>query len=105
MPGAITGRVGVIKWYTYTAATVDGYHVVRAQDGNTSLVATVISQDRFKLTQRPLIFEAIHKQGAWRWPIVSHTVADNGRLVAKLGPEIPGDLCLDSSSPKLSGSI
>jgi hypothetical protein len=102
MPGAIRGRVGVIKWHTYTAATVEGYTLTRDDKGATTLTATVIHQDRFKVTQRPLIFEAIHKAGAWRWPIVSFTIGDSGRLVARLGPEIPGDLCPDSLNPKSS---
>lgn len=94
---SIAGTVGVIKWTYYTAAAINGYTVTLDKaSGYTSLVATVVHQDRFKLAQRPLVFEAPHKGGAWRWPIVSLTIADSGRLVAQLGPELPGDLCLDS---------
>jgi hypothetical protein len=105
MPG-ITGRAACIKWQYYTAAAINGYTITRAPTtGALGLVATVVERDRFKLSQRPLVFEAQHKQGAWRWPIVEFTIADSGRLTAKLGPELPGGLCLDSSNPKSSGLI
>lgn len=102
MPGGISGRIAVIKWHEYTAATIEGYSIARATDGVISVLATVVQQDRFKLTQRPLVFEAIHKKGAWRWPITYFTIADSGRLVARLGPEIPGNLCPDLLNPKSS---
>ena len=75
-----------------------------------SLVATVVMRDAFKLAQRPLIFEAPHKGGVWKWPIVTCAVSDSGRLTATLGAEIltsyngepPKDLCLDFPNPKSS---
>ena len=98
----LRGTVGAIKWHYYTAAAVNGYTVARTERG-LSLVATVVLKDAFKLSQRPLIFEAPHKTGAWKWPILTYTLAESGRLTATLGPEIvtpvdggpPKDLCLD----------
>jgi hypothetical protein len=100
MPGAITGKAAVIKWTYYTAAAINGYSITRGDNGITRLIATVVQQDRFKLSQRPLIFEAKHAKGAWTWPIVDYTIADSGRLVARLGPEIPGDKVLNVSIPE-----
>ena len=98
----IRGTVAAVKWHYYTAAAINGYTVTRHERG-LGLVATVVMKDAFKLSQRPLIFEAPHKAGAWKWPIVTFTLAENGRLTATLGPEIldkvelgpPKDLCLD----------
>ena len=89
----LRGIVGHIKWHHYTAAAINGYAVTPVKPGDGySLVGTVISKNAFNLTQRPLMFEASHKRGVWRWPIVQFTIADNGRLVATLGAELPGDL-------------
>jgi hypothetical protein len=104
----IRGIVGHVKWHYYTAAAINGYTVTRAKGGGLSLVATVVMRDAFKLAQRPLTFEAPHKNGVWKWPIVSHELHESGRLVATLGPELPTspewgppkDLCLDFSNPK-----
>jgi hypothetical protein len=103
----LRGTVAAVKWHYYTAAAVNGYTVTRT-DGKISLVATVVMRDPFKLSMRPLIFEAPHKAGAWKWPIVTYALAESGRLTATLGPEIldtvelgpPKDLCLDFSNPK-----
>ena len=100
---ALRGTVGAIRWFHYTAAAINGYTVTPTESERLSLVATVVMKDAFKLSQRPLVFEAPHKQGAWKWPIVTFTLAENGRLTATLGPEIldkvelgpPKDLCLD----------
>jgi len=100
MPGSINGKDAVIKWTYYTAAAISAYAITRSDNGATTLVATVVQQDRFKLSQRPLVFEAKHKQGAWSWPIVSYTLADSGRLVARLGPELPGDKVLNVAIPE-----
>jgi len=97
MAGSIVGHAATIKYQYFTAAAINGYAITRSDTGVFRLVATVVHRDRFNLTRRPLIFEAKHKTGAWCWPIVDMTIADNGRLVATLGPEIPGNhLCLDS---------
>jgi len=103
----LRGTVAAVKWHYYTAAAINGYTVERTER-SLSLVATVVMKDAFKLSQRPLVFEAPHKTGTWKWPIVSYTLAESGRFTATLGPEIldkvelgpPKDLCLDFSNPK-----
>jgi hypothetical protein len=104
----LRGIVGHVKWHYYTAAAINGYTVTRTEGGGLSLVATVVMHDAFKLAQRPLVFEAPHKAGVWKWPIVAHTLTEAGRLTATLGPEIlttyngepPKDLWIDSQTPK-----
>lgn len=105
----LRGIVGHVKWHYYTAAAINGYTVTCDRDTKVwSLVATVVMRDAFKLAQRPLVFEAPHKTGVWKWPILAHTITDTGRLTATLGPEIlpsfngepPKDLWIDSQTPK-----
>ena len=104
----LRGIVGHVKWHYYTAAAINGYTVTRTEGGGLLLAATVVMRDAFKIAQRPLIFEAPHAKGVWRWPLITHTLTERGELTARLGPEIltaynegpPKDLCLDFSSPK-----
>ncbi len=86
--GSITGVVGQIKWSYYVAAAINGYTVTRTPEGVWRLTGAVIQSDAFKLTQRPLVFVAPHANGAWRWPILTCSIA-NGTVTASLGaPEI-----------------
>jgi hypothetical protein len=77
-----------VKWHHYTAAAINGYTVTRSPETGITLEATVVLKDAFKLSQRPLMFEAPHKTGVWRWPIVDFQIYEPGRLTARLGPEI-----------------
>lgn len=87
----IEGVVGIVKWSYYHAAAVNGYRVraperVRFRAAPTfTLRAVVVMVDRFKLSQRPLVFEAPFTGGLWRWPIEKFELAD-GVLTARLGP-------------------
>jgi hypothetical protein len=100
----LRGTVGAVKWHYYTAAAINGYEITRSEAGTHRLTATVVLNDAFKLSQRPLTFEAPHKHGVWKWPIVGFTIAESGQLTATLGPPVddrvpvigpPKDLCLD----------
>lgn len=84
MAGSITGVVGQVKWAYYMAAALNGYTVTRT--GSTWILrGTVVASDAFKLAQRPLMFVAPTKHGAWRWPIETVTIT-GGQLEATLGP-------------------
>lgn len=87
----VRGVVGVVKWSYYNAAGVEGYTLRRHKETNTwSLSARVVVSDSFKLRQRPLVFEAPHQGGLWRWPMTEWSIAE-GVLTARLGPleEVP----------------
>jgi hypothetical protein len=93
MTGAtIRGVVGQIKWKYHNAAAINSYAVTRSKDGQWSLRATVVMSDAYRLTQRPLVFVAPHRQhdrpGEWRWPILDFSIAA-GALTARLGPPEP----------------
>jgi hypothetical protein len=81
----IRGVIGVVKWAYYNAAAIEGYTVTRTKgSASWSLRATVILSDSFKLSQRPLMFEAPHQGGVWRWPIEEFSIV-NGTMTARLG--------------------
>lgn len=85
--GPISGVAGAVMWSYYKAAIIEGYTVVgRGPKGalRWSLSARVVHADAFKLSQRPLVFVAVHERGSWRWPIVEFTLVNN-RLTAELG--------------------
>lgn len=68
----IRGVVGQIKWSYYNAAAIHGYTVRRDKTSHQwSMTGTVVASDAFKLSQRPLMFVAPHKRGAWKWEIRS----------------------------------
>lgn len=82
--GSVRGVVGQIKWSYYVAAAINGYLVTR--DGpRWNLRGTVVMADKFKMSQKPLMFVALHHQGEWRWPIRDLEVHD-GTVTAVLGP-------------------
>jgi hypothetical protein len=83
----LRGVVGIVKWSYYRAAVIEGYRVVRREQPHHdkwALTATVVMADAFKLTQRPLLFEAPYQGGVWRWPIEAFDLV-NGKLTAQLG--------------------
>jgi hypothetical protein len=85
--GGIRGAGAVVKWNYHTAASLTAYTVSRDDVGVWQLYATVVEADPYLLTQRPLIFVAPHKRGAFRWPIETWDMADD-RLTAQLGPPL-----------------
>lgn len=81
----VRGLVGQVMWGYHLAGSVSQWTVSKS-DGAWSLSATVVSSDAFRLSQRPLVFVAPHKDGAWRWPIVSLQI-EGAALTAQLGPK------------------
>lgn len=77
----LKGVNGQIKWSYHVAAEVNGYTVTCSKpERKWALRATVTKVDELKLSQSPLIFVATHKEGEWRWPIV--TLEREGNTVA-----------------------
>lgn len=83
----IRGVMAGITWSYYKAADVENYTVTRAEGNQWFASGGIRNGDPFKLTQRPLVFVAPHKAGAWYWPILGIKVAE-GRMTATLGEPI-----------------
>lgn len=81
----VTGVQGSLRWGYHQAAALRAYTITRI-DGGFALSATVVSQDAFRVSQRPLVFEAPHEHGAWRFPVTTLQI-DGVSLVATLGPK------------------
>lgn len=88
MAFTVTGGAGALHWGYHPAASVRAWTVTRDADG-WALSATLSTSDTFRLSQRPLVFEASHVHGAWRWPIRELQIT-GATLTARLGPqEVP----------------
>ena len=85
--GSITGRTALVKWSYYTAATLEGFHVVRDDEAGWAMRGAVVSRDDYLLTQRPLVFVIPHAKGAWYWPVVRLEV-NQQEMSAVLGPPV-----------------
>lgn len=86
MIGTVRGVSAVVRHGYHAAAQVGDWTVSRLEGGSGwSLVATVRSSDGFRMTQRPLTFEARHATGAWRWPVHALRI-EGASLTATLGP-------------------
>jgi len=107
-----TGDAAKIQWSYYTAASVDGFTVDPVITGGARKVilswrlrGSVVMTDRFKLSQRPLLFVTKVNGRVVRWPIVDWDI-QGGRLIATLGPleaeNRQGDIvvCRDLFDPK-----
>lgn len=83
--GGLSGVSGRIRWHHYTAAAVQHYAVAPTSKARTTWTLTgfVVNGDPFKLAQRPLVFVATHKKGAWEFPIRS-LARDEFRITAVL---------------------
>ena len=81
----ITGVSSSLRWGYTSAATLGAWTVTKREDGKWSLSAAVLTSDAFRVAQRPLVFEAPHAKGAWRWPVLE-LQAVNGSITATLGP-------------------
>lgn len=93
-PAQLRGIVGQIRWGYYVAAAINGYALRSLGPGGQGFIleGTIVNRDAFKLSQRPLVFVAPFKHGEtqseWIWPVVDFTIADSGRLTARLGPPV-----------------
>jgi len=81
----ITGVEGQIRWAYHSAAVLRAWTVV-SSDATRTLTASIVSQDTFRVSQRPLVFVAPHAKGSWTWPIEELQIQD-GVLSARLGPQ------------------
>jgi hypothetical protein len=82
----VSGRVARVKWTYFTAAEVSAYTVTYEAAGAWQMGAKVEIADAYLLTQRPLMFVAPFRGGAWQWPVKTvELAADGRRLTARLG--------------------
>lgn len=77
----IGGQSGEVRWGYHCAATLGQWTVA-----DSTLTATVVNHDAFKVAQAPLMFVVDRPRGQqWRWPVVSLST-DGSTLTATLGP-------------------
>jgi hypothetical protein len=80
----VRGVEGALRWGYQPAGTLGAWTVTR--DGSAwTLSASIVKTDAFRVSQRPLAFEARHAHGVWRWPVQSLQIA-GASLNAVLGP-------------------
>lgn len=92
MPVAIRGDKARIDWGYFAAAAIQGFSITRTKDGGYTLTGTVVTLDAFKVRQKPLVFIAPHKDGEWRWPVVTLDIAEGHgprAIRATLGAQLP----------------
>ncbi len=80
----LSGVAARLLWGYHEAATLGGW-TVRREGAGWRLEARVGSVHTFRVTRRPLVLEARHARGAWRWPIEELQVGADA-LTARLGP-------------------
>jgi len=80
----IDGVTASLRWGYTSAATLGTWTLTKRDDGRWSLKAVVVLADTFRVSQRPLVFEAPHANGVWRWPVVELQMLD-GSLTATVG--------------------
>jgi len=81
----IRGEVGEVRWAYHLVGTLTEWTVTN-DAGARTLTGTMQTSDTFRLTQQPLVFQASHPHGVWRWPI--HSLQMTGTtLTASLGPQ------------------
>ena len=86
MSMTITGPQAQLRWGYYQAAQLGSWSVEAGPGGGT-LTATVVSQDAFRVSQRPLTFVVTRPKGVvWRWPIQTLQIAGT-TLTASIGPQ------------------
>ena len=82
----ISGVAASLGWGYLPAATLGAWRVRSSEAGaRWDVSAAILSQDTFRVAQRPLVFEAAHAQGVWKWPVLELQV-QAGTLTAILGP-------------------
>lgn len=81
------GAVGRLVWGYHEAASLSSWTFTPDHEGGGRLTATVIQQDTFRASQRPLMFTVPRPTGEpWRWSVQSLQIA-GGALTATLGPQ------------------
>jgi len=82
----IKGAVGELRWGYSPAASLSSWAIATDSAGVMRLTATVIQQDAFRASQRPLTFVVPRPTGAWTWTIHSLQIAGS-TLVASINPQ------------------
>ena len=92
----VAGVEGELRWSYHRAAVLGAWSIVRDPAGRV-LTAIVVSQDTYRVSQRPLVFVAPHGTHAWTWPIETLQLSD-GTLTARLGPQGVSHVDSDASA-------
>ena len=90
MPLTLTGAEAVIRWGYHVAATVTSWSLTPS-DGGLTLSASVASVDRYRLSQRPLVFVVSRGGVVLRWPIQELQIS-GASLSGTLGQKEPADV-------------
>lgn len=81
-----SGVVAALRWGYTSAASLRAWTVVATEGGGWALTASIDSVDAFRVSQSPLVFEAPHARGAFRWPVLDLQMQGSA-LTARLGPQ------------------
>ena len=75
------GQAGEVRWAYHSAATVGQWELF-----GSTLTATLVTADSYRLAQAPLTFVVPRPQGAWRWSLLDARV-DGQSLSATVSTE------------------
>jgi hypothetical protein len=79
------GGSGEVRWSYHRAASL-GSWTMTIKPGESTLTASVLTSDAFKVSQQPLTFVVPRPNGkTWRWPVTVLQISGNA-LTASLGP-------------------
>jgi len=75
------GRAGEVRWAYHRAAEVKQWELF-----GSTLTATLVTADAYRLAQNPLTFVVPRSNGAWSWPLENVQV-DGQSFSATVGAE------------------
>ena len=75
------GPVGELRWSYHKAADLASWEIT-----GSSLTATVLSHDAFRVSQQPLTFVVPRTTGSWTWSVQSLQIAGTS-LTATISQE------------------
>ena len=82
---AVHGPTGELRWSYHLAASL-GPWTMHSENAQLTLTASVVSQDVYAVSQRPLTFVVPRPSGDWRWKVLTLQIVD-GSLSATLDPQ------------------
>lgn len=83
---SIRGAAGEVRWSYHRAASLGAWTLTPGSAAST-LTASVVSLDTFKVSQQPLTFVVPRPTGrVWRWPVLSLQISGT-EMTATLGPQ------------------